>query len=113
MLTTTVRTNSTAPRAITELAPSPGSASANWFTIDEPSVAPGPTSECGQDGSLPMTSATAIASPNARPMASVTAAAMPGAGCRPHDFADDLPARGPKRHGCLPVGHRDGAERGA
>ncbi len=30
-----------------------------------------------------------------------------GASCRPHDFVDDLPARGTKCHGGFPVGHRD------
>ena len=78
MLTTTVITRSTAARAITELVPRPGCASANWLTIADPRVAPGSVSEWGSAGRLPMTMATAIASPMARPTASVTAAPIPG-----------------------------------
>jgi hypothetical protein len=78
MFTATVRTKRTAPRAMIELVPSPGCASENWFTMLEPSVAPGAASECGHEGELPITMATAMASPKARPTASVVAAAIPG-----------------------------------
>jgi hypothetical protein len=76
-LTSTVRTRRTAPRAITELVPSPGVASANWLTIAEPRVAPGASREWGKAGRFPITSATAMLSPRARPTARVRAAAMP------------------------------------
>ena len=77
MLTATVRRSRTAPNAITELVASPGLASENWLTIADPSVAPGARRECGMAGRLPMTMATAMASPSALPTARVIAAAMP------------------------------------
>ncbi len=76
-LTATVSTSSTPARAMTELVPMPGAASANWLTMADPRVAPGAMSEWGTAGLLPMTMATAMLSPRARPTAKVRAAAIP------------------------------------
>ena len=104
MLTTTVRMSSTAPRPITELVARPGLASANWLTIADPRVAPGASREWGMAGRLPMTMATAIASPSARPTARVTAAAMPEPAPGSTAVRIDLPAGSAQGHGRFPVG---------
>ena len=76
-MTATVSKSSTAPRAMIELVPIPGEASANWLTMAEPRVAPGVVSDSGMAGRLPITMATAMLSPRARPTDRVTAALTP------------------------------------